>query len=507
MKFEFEKSLTKKTMNRTQAFFLPVRIKDGKVADWSEAYALLDESEKRMVGAYANTHKFKDGEGKLLYINGMPEYVFIAAATAFDKKKISLAVRQFVRVAKAEGIRRLGVYLDDFEEDGVAAETVAGVVAENALMAHFDFSEEFKTKPKEDWRFVETFLLYTLNEGRGIEEAVERGEIFGNAVNQCRTIANYPASDMTPEGVAEAAKTALKGIKNVSVTVLDDKRLKSEGMNAILAVGKGSAAAPRLVIMEYNGGKKGEKPLAFIGKGVTFDSGGLNIKRSESMMDMHMDMSGGAGVIYALSVIAKLRLPVNIVGLVPAVENMPSGLSYRQSDIIKTYGGKTIEIGNTDAEGRVILADAIEYAKTKNPAAIITLATLTGAVLVALGTRMSGLFVKNNHKLQDFVEKLGTETGDYVWPLPLWDEFEKDCQGINADVMNDNKSHPRGDASTAAAFLHYFAKPLPFVHIDMASRMTTNPDEEWLSKGAAGFGVRLLAEIANQYSAIKKLLV
>lgn len=278
-------------------------------------------------------------------------------------------------------------------------------------------------------------------------------------------------------------------------------------MNAILAVGGGSASPPRLVIMEYSGGKKGDKPLALVGKGVTFDSGGLNLKPGDHMADMQMDMSGGAAVIYGIAAIAKLKLPINVIGLVPAVENMVSGLSYRQGDIVKAYGGKTIEIGNTDAEGRVILADAIEYAKTKKPVLVVEISTLTGAAEVALGQRVAAIFIKNNKPLSDAMQKIGDECGDLVWPMPLWDEHEKDVEGNLADTINTHKSNSRwGGAITGAAFLSKFAGEQPFVHIDMAPRMLTLPDEEQLSRGAAGFGVRLFVTLAMQWAEVQKLV-
>lgn len=452
----------------------------------------------------------KSGETRLL-MREKGLSTFLASDAELNEKKIALLIRKLVRTAKAEGMKQIGISIDDFS--GIPAERVAHLVVENALLAHYDFSEHFKTAPKEGWKSVAGISLFTSHDAKKIIAQIEEAQMVAEAVNECRTLANMPPSDLNPEGMAEAARAAAAscrpakgGASPLSVEVFDEKKLKSEGMNAILAVGQGSSSAPRLIIMEYAGGKKNEKPLAIVGKGVTFDSGGLNIKPGEHMADMHMDMSGGAAVIYAMYAIAKMKLTINVVGLIPAVENMPSGFSYRQGDIVKAYGGKTMEIGNTDAEGRVILADAIEYAKTKKPSLIVTIATLTGSVMSALGTRFAGLLIKDNKQLSDAMEDIGAKSGDSVWPLPLTEDNEKDVEGNFADVINTSKTNSRyGGVSTAAAFLSQYAKGANFAHIDMASRMTSNPDEE-LAKGAVGFGVRYFVELAKHWPEVKKYL-
>ncbi|MDO8585367.1 MAG: leucyl aminopeptidase family protein [bacterium] len=506
MKFNLNTKLKKGDMKGLDAFLLPAWLKEGKIEAWGGVFALLDPADQKLLKAFAATQLQKDGDAELVKLNKAPAYVFVAVNETIDEKTFALLTRRFVRAAKAEGLKNIGLYLDDVERANIAAGCAAELITQNALLAHVNFSEQFKTPPKEGWKHVEVVTLFTHHESSDLNASVKRGVILGEAMNRCRTLANYPAGEMSPEGLAEAAREVAKETKNVTVTVFDEKRLKSEGMNAILAVGKGSANPPRLIVLEYKGGKDGEKPLAFVGKGVTFDSGGLNIKTGDSMEDMHLDMSGGAAVITAVGAIAKLRLPVNVMGLVPAAENMPSGLSYRQGDIIKVYGGKTIEVGDTDAEGRVILADAIEYAKTKKPALTVTIATLTGAVVVALGGRMAGLFVAGNKPLRDALEGIGEKSGDVVWPLPLDDDFDKDIEGKFADVTNTHKANSRdGGASVAAAFLRHFAKPMPFAHIDMAPRMTAIPDEEHLAKGAVGFGVRYFVELAAHWASIAGL--
>ncbi len=515
MKFTIETKPTAASLKHVDVILLPVWLDSkGKPEVWGELFSLLSKADQLLLQNYAASRQRKAGESKLIRLNNIPAFAFVAIENDFTEKKLVLLARRFIRTAKVEGFKVAAIYVDDFERNNVNAERMCALVSGNALYAHYDFSEQFKTPPADGWKRVETVMLATHHEAKKCSEMVKVGEIMAESLNECRTLSNFPPSDLKPEGMAEAARTvtnaagpAKGGNGSIKVTVFDEKRLKQEGMNAILAVGQGSASKPCLVIMEYSGGKKTERPIAFIGKGVTFDSGGLNLKPGSSMAEMHMDMSGGAAVIYAIKAIAALKIPINIIGLIPAVENMVSGFSYRQGDIVKAYGGKTIEIGNTDAEGRVILADAIEYAKTKKPELIVTLATLTGAAMVALGTRFSGLFVKNNKKLQDALEKIGDECDDRVWPLPLTEEFEKDVEGNLADVINTDRTNTRwGGASHGAAFLSHFAKGANFAHIDMAPRMTTNPEEEQLSKGAAGFGVRYFVTLAMKWAEVRETL-
>jgi leucyl aminopeptidase len=510
MRFSIHTKLNKAELKRIDLLLVICDSTSQKLS-LAGTFSLLEDVDKTYIQNYVEGKKPKAGESRLLSLNKGPN-VFLAfddftqaQASGQTEKKIAMLVRKLVRTAKAEGMKQIGIYVDDFTS--VAPERVAHLVVENALLAHYDFAETFKSPPAGGWKSVGGISIFTSHDSKKIQTEIVHAELIAEAVNECRTLANMPPSNLNPEGMAESARTVAKVVgKSLAVTVFDEKRLKSEGMNAILAVGQGSSSAPRLIIMEYNGGGAKESPIALVGKGVTFDSGGLNLKPGEHMADMHMDMSGGAAVIYAMYAIAKLKLPINVVGLVPAVENMPSGFSYRQGDIVKAYGGKTMEIGNTDAEGRVILADALEYAKTKKPGLIVSIATLTGSVMSALGTRMSGLFVKDNKPLRDALENIGNTSGDIVWPLPLTEDNEKDVEGNFADVINTSKTNSRyGGASTAAAFLSHFAKGANFAHLDMASRMTSNPDEE-LSRGALGWGVRYFVELAMQWSEVKKLL-
>jgi leucyl aminopeptidase len=271
-------------------------------------------------------------------------------------------------------------------------------------------------------------------------------------------------------------------------------------MGGIIGVSRGSIEEPKFIIAEYFGGNKNEKPIILIGKGITFDTGGLNLKPSEGIYEMHMDMTGGAVVIHLIKAFARLKIKRNIIGIVPACENMPSGSSYRPGDILKTLSGKTIEVLNTDAEGRIVLADALEYAqKYYNPSLIIDLATLTGAAIVALGQRASAIFSNKNDLIFD-LQKAGEVSGDFVWPLPLWEEYEEEVKGIFGDIANIGKTK-YGGAIIGATFLHQFIKEsgIPWVHIDIAPRMTSI-EGEFLAKGSTAPGLALIVNfILNFY--------
>ena len=306
---------------------------------------------------------------------------------------------------------------------------------------------------------------------------------------------------MTPSILAKEAKSAAKGTQ-IKVSILGKGELKKLKMGAILGVSKGSSEPPRLIVMEYWGagrsGANNSHPIVLIGKGVTFDTGGINLKPGDSALGMHLDMSGGAAVISALVLSAKLKLKKNIIGIVPAVENMLGGSSYRPGDVLRSMSGKTIEIMNTDAEGRVILADAITYAKKYKPRLVVDVATLTGAALGALGQRASAIMTKDK-KLENLFVKLSEESGDYMWPLPLWEEYEEEVKGSRGDVTNThNKGGRHGGAINGGIFLHEFARGLPWVHIDMAPRMESIPSDN-LASGAAGEPVRFLLKLCQTF--------
>lgn len=416
----------------------------------------------------------------------------------WNYRKNPLVARCYVQYAKTE---RIAEFATPFGKAfGMNKKEAASIFAANAVMAQFEFNK-YKEAPKEGWPEVKTiFLAVDKKDTKEVQEGIKQGVITGEEANAARELANTPGGDMTPQKLAEAAVAAAKRV-GVMAKILGEKEMQKLGMGGILGVGKGSAEKPRFIILEYLKGPKEQKPLVLVGKGVTFDTGGLNLKPTNYIYEMHMDMSGGAAVIHGLAAIARLKLPINAVALVPAVENMPSGSSYRPGDLLKTMSGKTIEVLDTDAEGRVILSDGLYYGTSKyKPGVMLDFATLTGAAHVALGNYCSAVFTQDE-KLQNELIEVGKKSGDYVWPLPLWDEYLPEIKGTFGDLANIGKGDRYGGATHGAKFLEQFIDGARWAHIDIAPKMTTI-DSEFLSKGASGVGVRFIVELAKNYTGI-----
>lgn len=330
----------------------------------------------------------------------------------------------------------------------------------------------------------------------GIDAAsARRGEMLGEAVNLTRRLVNEPPSEIYPESfAAEAVRVA--EANSIAIEVWDQARLEAERCGSLLAVARGSAREPRLVILKYTGGKADQPPLALVGKGVTFDSGGLSIKPTDGMKTMKCDMAGAATVLGAMQAIAQLKLPVNVVGLCGLVENMLSGNSYKLGDVLRARSGKTIEVLNTDAEGRLVLADVLDVAVGLNPSRIIDLATLTGACVVALGNDVAGLMT-NDQPWCDALKSAADACGEAVWQLPMFADYAEQIRSEVADIKNVGEGR-WGGAITAAKFLEEFVAGKPWVHIDIAGPAFLESAKPWLDAGGSGFGVRTLVEIADR---------
>ena len=356
--------------------------------------------------------------------------------------------------------------------------------------------DRYKTKRKEeDERAREVKVTIALATLAGVEKAFAPRDAVANGVVLARDLVNEPANVLYPEEFARRVGN-LKRL-GVEVEVLDVAAMKKLGMNALLGVGQGSAHESRLAIMRWNGGKKGADPVAFIGKGVCFDTGGISIKPAGGMEDMKGDMAGAACVVGLLQALAERKARINAVGAIGLVENMPDGKAQRPGDIVTTMSGQTIEIINTDAEGRLVLADVLHYVNTRfKPKFMVDLATLTGAIIVALGHEHAGLFA-NDDKLAERLLKAGAATGELVWRMPLGSEYDKKIDSKFADMKNTGGRD--GGSITAAQLLQRFVEKTPWAHLDIAGTGMGSPQTEINKSWASGWGVRLLDRLVADY--------
>jgi leucyl aminopeptidase len=365
-------------------------------------------------------------------------------------------------------------------------------VCEGALLGSYSF-DHYKTRDRDE-RFCFDEMTLLLPKGIAIKEGrakVDQVQTVCRGVNLARDLVSHPGNVATTGYLADAARD-LASRHALTCRVLELDQLKQLGMNALVAVGKGSVEPPRLIVLEYRGAGSKERPVALVGKGITFDSGGISIKPGAGMEEMKTDMSGGAAVLGALEATAGLKLPVNLVGIIPTAENMPDGMAYKPGDVLTSLSGQTIEITNTDAEGRLILCDALHYAATTyKPAAMIDLATLTGACVVALGHEASGM-MGNDQRLIDSLKRSGERCGERVWQLPLWDEYGDTMKSDIADLRNAGSRD--GGSITAGWFLKQFVGKTRWVHLDIAGTAWTDKARPCSPKGATGVGVRLLIE-------------
>jgi leucyl aminopeptidase len=420
----------------------------------------------------------KDTGPRMLLVLGLDEKTtsrcdaFEAAATAMRR----LCDRDRNRIAVA-----LSELFDSQEQDSIVAGTLVGCDGQGLYR-----TEKLPSVPQS--------IMFL-----GVSAAaIERGEILGTSINLTRRLVNAPASEIYPDSFAQAAQTMAQDA-GMSIEIWDEKKLEQERCRALLAVGRGSHLPPRLVILRYQGAGDDSPPLALVGKGVTFDSGGLSIKPTEGMVDMKCDMAGAATVVGAMRAIAKLGIKRNVIGLCGLAENMISGNSYRLGDVIETRSGTTIEILNTDAEGRVVLADTLNVAIEHKPAAMIDLATLTGACIVALGNEVAGLMSNNDSLLQSVQNAAGIE-GEWVWPLPMFKMYDEKIKSKVADIKNVGNGRA-GGAITAAKFLEQFVGDVPWCHIDIAGPAFSDTPLPARDAGATGAMVRTLVRWVETYSA------
>ncbi len=419
-----------------------------------------------------------------------PRIIFIGCG---EKEKISLEIiRQlaatFSNHSKSHKTKTISLDFSSIQKiaTSISPNEIAHSLTEGIILSQYKY-EKYISKKEENKIDSVTFLLE--QKDTSIEKSIQTSEIICSGTILARDLENAPSNEIYPETLSQVAKKIAKE-NNFKCTVWDKKKIAQQKFNGLLSVSNGSNKDARFIILEYNNAKN-KNPIVLVGKGITFDSGGISIKPAQNMAEMKMDMSGAATVIGIFNSVAKLKLPVNIVGLIPAAENLPSGTALKPGDIITHFGGKTSEVDNTDAEGRLVLADALSYASKFNPNCVIDFATLTGACVVALGHYATGM-MGNDNDLMAKLKLAGEKTYERVWELPMFEEYEKLIKSDVADVKNVGGRW--GGAITAAMFLKKFIGNFKWIHFDIAGTAILEENFPYSPKGGSGVGVRLIVE-------------
>lgn len=412
----------------------------------------------------------------------------------FDLEKWRGAASKAGQFIRDSGIKQFAFQIKavkDQSEEELTESFVTGF-----LLGTYQFNE-FKTLERDKIKKIdEGALLGKTEEEIGqIKQGLKRGQIISDAVCLARDLANAPSNQVTPTALAEKAVEIAKD-EGLGIEVLDLGQAEAMGMGAFVAVAKGSQEPAKFIMLEYNK-EKGLDTIVLVGKGITFDSGGISIKPADRMEQMKADMSGAAAVLCTMKAASKLKLPLHLVGLIPATENLPSGKAYKPGDVLKTLSGQTVEVISTDAEGRLILADALTYSLRYQPKAVIDLATLTGAVVIALGDYVIGLF-GNDESLQEKIEGAAGKTGEKVWRLPLWDEYFDYLKSDVADFKNVGTR--AAGAIIGGIFLSKFVEKTCWVHLDIAGPAFIEKERPYMPKGGTGVGVRLLLQLLRDWN-------
>lgn len=409
----------------------------------------------------------------------------------YSPAQVRQATASAAELAQKKRIPSLALDLDSFVNTAVALNQATAAATEGIVLSAYRY-DDFRHDSAKDLTplLQEALLIYaSAAEQNTVERAVSAAQIVCAGVCLARDLVNAPGNVKSPQDLAERCRIEGEAA-GCACTILHRQALEAEGMGALLGVAQGSMREPCLILLEYRGA--GDRaPLALVGKAVVFDSGGISLKPAEKMDEMKMDMAGGAAVLGTITAAARLRLPVNLVALIPAVENLPSGHAIRPGDILTSLSQKTIEVLNTDAEGRLILADAITYAQRYQPEALIDVATLTGAVIVALGHQASAV-LGTDQALIDALITAGDRSNERLWQLPLWDDYDQLIKSDVADIKNSG-GRPAGTI-TAAAFLKAFADDKPWAHLDIAGTAWEEKGRPGIPKGGSGVGVRLLID-------------
>src|SRR5436190_3950648 len=482
-----------------EADALVVMVYEGEKAD-DGALKELDERTGGIISEILGTDEMRGKQNDTFYVYrpGKLRAERLLLVGAGKREEFSLdTVRKVTgsaaRFLRGKGARSMAVLRRSQLDIGASAQAAV----EGVLLGLFE-PDMYKTENKEERRIDELILVAaTPGSEEALAQGVERGRIVGEAVNLARELSNEPSSTLTPTELAERAKETATRF-GLEIDVLDEARMKELGMGALLGVARGSDEPAKLIVLRYNGNESDTNTLAIVGKGITFDSGGISIKPAEGMEKMKYDMSGAAATLAAMRAIAQLKPRANVIGLMPTTENMPSGRAYKPGDVLRAMSGKTIEVINTDAEGRLILADAISYARKLGATKIIDLATLTGAVSIALGT-INVAILGNDQAFVDEVKEAAREVGERFWQLPMDDDYRDLIKSDIADIKNSSGRY--AGTITAAWFLREFADGTPWVHLDIAGTAWENERKPHLAKGPTGVAIRTLINYICNHAA------
>ena len=457
---------------------------------------VLDGSIRRLLdlGDFEGKHK----QTAVLYTQGAvtaPRVALVGMGKSdeFDAEKAREASGEIACQLRDLGVKTIAIPTpSDAPPDMIQAAT------EGSLLALYQFNQH-KTEGLDDVKELDaiTFLISDADGRSAMDDAVALGRAIAHGTIFARDLSNQPGNKLTPTMLAEKA-WEVADTTGLRCEIFDLAALKEKGFGTLLAVAQGSQEEPRFITLEYAPDGEKRETVVFVGKGITFDTGGISLKPGKGMEEMKHDMSGAAAVLGAMQVVGKIKPDLHVVGLIAATENMPSGTAIKPGDVVTSYSGKTVEIINTDAEGRLVLADALGYAKRYEPQAVIDLATLTGAVIVALGNLTAGM-MGTDQALMDRLQAAGEKTHERVWQLPLWDDYDEQIKSNTADAKNIGD----GTAGTiaGAVFLKKFADGYPWVHLDIAGTAWDMKGSSYVPKTASGYGVRLLVQLAQDWGA------
>jgi len=459
----------------------------------------LDELSGQMLSQIIGTEEMRGRVADIAYLHQPGKIrsrrlllVGAGKADEFSIDSVSRYAGTAARFLRSKGVRSMALV----RRSNLDLELSAQAAVEGVLMGLFE-PDQYKTRDREE-RQIDRLVLVASDAGseEPMLRAINRGKVIGEAVNFARGLSNEPSSVLTPTELAERARQTADQF-GLTIDILDEPRMKELGMGALLGVARGSDEPCKLIVLRYPGagaraGARDGDLIAIVGKGITFDSGGISIKPADGMEKMKYDMSGAAATLGAMRAIAQLKPSVDVIGLMPASENMPSGSAYKPGDVLRAMSGKTIEVINTDAEGRLILADAITYAKKLGATRIIDLATLTGAVSVALGTVYAAI-LGNDQNFVNEVRKAAAAVGERFWQLPMDEDYRDLIKSDIADIKNSGGRY--GGTITAAYFLREFAENTPWVHLDIAGTAWESDKKPYTAKGPTGVGIRTLVNL------------